>query len=474
MTQINRVTRASALAALALATGLGACSVGDAYSRPDTPVPAAWTLPPDPAAVAWPTSSWWRQFGSPALDALMEQAEHNNFDLGAAIARVRQAEAQARIAGAPLLPSLDAGGGTSHQHGTGTGSSGAGPNGVTTTSYTANLTASYEVDFWGKNAAGLESAQATAQASRFDRETVALTMQSSIANSYFDLLGTQDRLQVARDNVKNADDVLAAIRDRVHFGTATDLDLAQQESVAAGLRAAIPPLEQQLRQDVNALALLAGQLPEKTTIPAGTLASVTLPMVAPGLPSELLGRRPDVRNAEAQLVAANADMTAARAALFPDVTLTAETGFESLALATLLHGSNLLYSLAANFTQPIFHGDALRGAIEAKQGRYEELVQDYRKAVVSAFTDVENALIATRKTAEEEDAQKIAVTTAQRAFDISKAQFNAGLVDITTLLNTQRTLFSADDALVQAKLGHIQAVVSLFKALGGGWSGTTV
>jgi len=476
MKPINRVIRSvravpTRTALALLASGLGACSVGDDYRRPDVPVPAAWTIPADRAnAAAWPVADWWHQFGSAPLDTLMDQAGHGNFDLAAAIARVRQADAQARIAGAPLLPSLDAGGGVTHQRQASQAASG--PKTVTTTSYAANLTASYEVDFWGKNAAALESAEAAAQASRYDRQTVVLTMQTSIANSYFDLLGTQDRLTVAQANVRNAEDVLAAIRDRVHFGTATDLDLAQQESVVAGLRAALPPLEQESRQDVNALALLVGQLPEKATVAAGTLTSLTLPAVAPGLPSELLGRRPDVQNAEAQLVAANADMTAAKAALFPDVNLTAEAGFESLALSTLLHGSNLLYSLAANVTQPIFHGAALEGAIEEKQGRYEELVQDYRKAVVSAFTDVENALIATRKTDEEEQAQKAAVATAQRAFDISKAQFDAGLVDITTLLNTQKTLFAAKDALVQARLGHLQAVVSLFKALGGGWSGT--
>ncbi len=469
MTSLPLSQMSTVTAALVLATGLGACSVGEDYQRPETAAPATWATAPDQAA-AWPTSDWWRQFGSATLTALIEQAKRNNFDLAAAIARVRQADAQARIAGAPLVPSLDVGAGTSQQHGTGTSSSGSGKSASTTTAYSTELTASYELDFWGKNAAALASAEATAQASRFDRETVALTIQASVANAVFDLLGTQDRLRVARSNVKNAEDVLAAIQDRLHFGTATSLDLAQQESVTAGLRATVPPLEQQIRQDINTLALLVGQLPEKLTIQGEGLASITVPRVAPGLPSDLLARRPDVQNAEAQLIAANADMTTAKAALFPDVKLTAEVGFESLALTALLHGSNLLYSMAASATQPIFHGDALRGGIELKQGRYDELVQNYRKAVLSAFTDTENALITTRKTAEEEEAQKQVVATAQKAFEISKAQFNAGLVDITTLLNTQKTLFSAEDALVQAKLGHIQAVVGLFKSLGGGWS----
>jgi len=459
----------AAVAALALA---GGCGVGEDYQRPATETPAAWAAPVAPAE-AWPAADWWRRFGSPTLDSYMTQAQAANLDLAAAMARVRQADAQARVSGAPLLPALDLSTQAQRQlqpsTQTSSSASGAKVRSDPKTTFNGTLNASYEIDFWGKNAAAAESALAAAQASRFDQQTVALTVQSGVATTYFEILGLRDRLTVARANVANAEDVLAAIRDRQRFGTATDLDVAQQESVVAGLRAAPPPLEQQLRQDVNALALLIGRLPEKVDVTAGALADLKMPVVAPGLPSDLLARRPDVRFAEAQLVAANADLTAARAALFPSVKLTVEYGFESVALSTLLHGSNTLYSLAAGLTQPIFHGEALRGEKELKEARYDELVQTYRKAVLSAFSDVENALVAARKTREEEDAQQVAVDTARRANEISVAQFRAGLVDITTLLNTQKTLFSAQDALVQARLAHVQALVGLFKALGGGW-----
>ncbi len=457
------------LAVFALA--VSGCSLVDEYLRPETPLPVAWSESGagQGAAAAWPAADWWRGFGSPALDAHMKQAEAANFDLAAAIARVRQADAQARIGGAPLLPALDlSAGGQRAQNPAQTSSS---PNAkpILKNTVSTSLSASYELDFWGKNAAALESYEAAAAASRFDQQTVFLTVQSSVATAYFDSLGLQDRLKVAQANLANAETVLAAIRDRVRFGTATELDLAQQESVVAGLRAVVPPLEQQLRQNANTLAVLTGRLPEQVAVESGTLAAVTVPAVSPGLPSELLERRPDVRFAEAQLIGANADIGAAKAALFPSVKLTAEYGFESLALSTLLHSNSVLFSLAGNLAQPIFHGGALKGERDLKQARYDELLQAYRKAVVSAFSDVENAINATRKTAEEEQAQQVAVTTARRAYDIAMAQFRAGLIDITTLLNTQKTLFAADDALAQARLGHIQAAVGLFKALGGGW-----
>ncbi|MEI6558805.1 MAG: efflux transporter outer membrane subunit [Rhodospirillaceae bacterium] len=458
------------LSLAALAVSVSACSFVDEYLRPETPVPAAWSeagTATSPAA--WPAADWWRQFGSPALDAYMTQAEAANFDLAAAIARVRQADAQARISGASLLPALDLNAGAQRTQRPAQTPSSPNAKAIDKNTFSTSLAASYELDFWGKNAAALESAEAAAAASRFDQQTVALTVQSSVATSYFDSLGLQDRLGVARANVANAEGVLAAIRDRVRFGTATELDLAQQESIVAGLRAAVPPLEQQLRQNANTLAVLLGRLPEQVRIESGTLARVTVPVVTPGLPSELLERRPDVRFAEAQLIAANADIGAARAALFPSVKLTVEYGFESLALSTLLHSNSVLYTLASNLTQPIFHGGALKGERDLKQARYDELLLNYRKAVVSAFSDVENALNATRKTAEEEQAQRAAVTTAQRAYTIALAQFRAGLIDITTLLNTQKTLFAAEDALAQVRLGRIQAVVGLFKALGGGW-----
>jgi NodT family efflux transporter outer membrane factor (OMF) lipoprotein len=450
---------------------LGGCSVGDSFKRPEVKAPAAWQGAQGPVT-GWPSAEWWQAFRSPRLDGLMAQAQTANTDLAAAVARVRQADAQARIAGASLLPAVSAGGGFDRQRLTTpkTTSSRTTPAKVPYTSTESlNLNVSYEVDFWGKNEASVEAAKALAQSSRFDQQTVGLTVQSSVATTYFDILGQQERLRVAREGVANAEGVLSAIRDRAAAGLATSLDLAQQESVVANQRATIAPLEQAIRQNLNALAILVGQLPEDLRVEPEPMAAVALPEVTPGLPSELLARRPDVQATEAQLAAANANVTVARAAWFPSVQLTAQGGVTSLALATLLDHTSLLYSLASSISQPIFQGGKLDGQIELERARYDELVQTYRKAVLSAFTDVENALVAVQKTAEEEEAQRIAEATARRAYEIAQAQLRGGIIDITTVLNTQRVWFTAQDALAQARLAHLQAIVGLYKAMGGGW-----
>ncbi len=253
-------------------------------------------------------------------------------------------------------------------------------------------------------------------------------------------------------------------------GTSSALDVAQQQSIVAGLRADIAPLALQLRQNTNALAILVGALPEETQIPADSLLAVTLPAVGAGLPSDLLTRRPDVQSAEAQLMAANASLKEAKAAWFPDIQLTAQGGLESAALATMLKPQSVLYSLASSISQPIFSGGALEGGVEYQEARYEELRQGYQKAVVSAFGDVESALVGVDLNDQQELAQQAAVDTASHAYDIASAQMASGTIDILTLLNTQRTLFDAKDALAQARLAHAQAVVTLFRALGGGWS----
>ena len=461
---------------LTLPVLLTACNVGEDYQRPSTPAPVAWKQLSDTANTtnAAITADWWRQFNAPRLDGYMDAALSGNLDLAAAIARVRQADAQVRIAGASLLPALDAGGGVNRQQSpalkSGNSSSSKSSKVSESTTYTANLTASYEIDFWGLNAAIRDSALASARASRFDQQTVTLTVQSSVATTYFNIVGFQDRLLVARENLATAEEIMAAISDRLKAGTATDLDVAQQESLVAIARAAIPPLEKSLAQNADALALLVGKLPSEVDVQPSSLAGLSLPIPSPGLPSELLARRPDVLNAEEQLIAANADMNQAHAAMFPSIKLTAEFGYESLALETLTNPGSMLWSLATSASQPIFHGDALQGGVEKFTGRREELVANYRKSVLSAFTDVEDALVALHQADAQEKAEQVVVKTAKRAYDISLDQLRGGIVDITTVLNTQKTLFDAQDALVQARLNHFQAVVSLYKALGGGWT----
>ncbi len=453
-----------------LAAALAACSILPDYKSPSLDIPATWRAEPMQSP-AWPIKDWWQGFGSPQLDSFIAQAGAGNLDLAAAVARVREADAQARIVGAALLPAIGLGGEVSRVRQP--ASSGSGTGGRRTyTLYDAQISASYEIDFWGKNKASLDAAKATAQASRYSEETVALTTVTSVATTYFQILELRDQIAVTEANLASAESILTALQAQEAAGTVTALDVAQQETTVASLQAQIPPLQQQLRQFINALAILVGKPPEVVDINSGALADLSHPAVVPGLPSELLARRPDVAMAEARLISAHANIKVAKAAFFPSVQLTAQGGFESTALSSLFGPTGFLYTLAAGLTQPIFEGGRLKGQYQYTQAVYDELLQDYRKSVISAFQDTEDALVATQQTAEQERRQQAAVDTAQRAFDIATAQLRAGTVTILTVLNTETALFTAQNALLQVKLARLNAIVSLFKALGGGWSET--
>jgi NodT family efflux transporter outer membrane factor (OMF) lipoprotein len=384
--------------------------------------------------------------------------------LAIAIARVEEADAQARIAGAALLPSVDLGADATRQHAQ---VGGVGPE--TFNSFSPVLSASYELDFWGKNRALRAAARATALASRYDKETVALTVVSSVASTYFQALEFRDRLQVARENLANGEKILHGLQLEQTAGIATGLDVAQQETAVALLRAAIPPLQQQFRQAVNALAVLLGKTPESVDVDTGTLNGLTSPQVVDGLPSQLLARRPDVAESEQQLISVNADITVARAALFPSIQLTASGGYASSALTSLLSPANRIWSLGAGLTQPIFHGGALRGQVVFSNAHYRELLSAYHKTVISAFSNVESALVAAQQTQEQQTRQQEAVNKARRAFQFAQTQMSAGTVNILTVLNTENALFSAQDELVQVQYLHLQSMVALYTALGGGW-----
>lgn len=464
----NRRSLLLAGAATVLLTG---CSLGPAPSRPVMALPAAFRAPAT-AAPAWPKQGWWRGFKSPELDALVRQARTHNFDIAAAIARIRQADAQVRIAGASLLPSLNVSGSADWQHASfasGGGGRGRAVQAFETHTYSLGLNAAYEVDFWGKLRATRQAAIANAMYSRFDAQTVALTVESDVALTWFSALAYADRLSVAQRNLADAEQVLAVVRGRLAAGTNSALEVAQQEALVAGERALIPSLRNQMEQQLIGLGILTGQMPEAIKVHPGTLTALKLPVVAPGLPSQLLERRPDIAAAEAQLQAADFNVKAARAAFFPSIQLTGSAGFQNAALSTLFGPGGFLASLAAGLAQPLFDGGTLRGELEQATGRQQELLADYRKTVVQAFTDVDDALTAWRYTSQQEALQRQAVATAQRAADIAKAQLQAGTVDITTVLQAETTLLGDEDTLVQVRLARVQALVDLYQALGGGW-----
>ncbi|MFH0300021.1 efflux transporter outer membrane subunit [Bradyrhizobium sp. 31Argb] len=421
------------------------------------------------ASDAPPTLDWWRGFRSTELTTLMEEAQRVNLDIAAAVARFKQADAQARIAGAALLPTLSGSGSETYSRTSGSSASGLSIGGREVVNYNASLAASYQLDFWGQNRDAAQAAEETAVASRFDREVVALTTLTAVANAYFQVLTSQDRIRTAQRNIASAERVLNAIRDRFKAGTGTDLDVAQQESLVANQRALVPPLRQTLDQNINALATLVSRPPESVRITGGSLNNIAIPRVTPGLPSGLLTQRPDIRRQEAQLAAATANVGSARAQFFPSIQLTGQGGYQSSALSALFQPHAAFFSLVGSATQPIFDGGRILGNFELTQAQQDELLQAYRKAVVQSFADVDSALVAIRETTIRLRLQRDVVASSQRAFQLAEQQLQAGTADIVTVLQTQQTLFQAEDALWQAQLARLQAIISLYQALGGGW-----
>ena len=463
---VRSAAPAARLAGVALVAATLTACVSAEPPAPNLDIPGHYREGPRKGEAALPRPEWWRGFRSTELSGLIEAARCENLDIAAAVARIRQADAQSRISGAALFPTLDGGSDASRSRSAGlrTGKVGRGSN-----LYSLSLSASYELDFWGKNRAALEAAETTALASRFDRQTVELTAIASAATTYFDLLGAQDRLRIARENVENASRVLTVIQERLNAGTATALDIAEQQSLLAQQRASIPPLEQTIEQDRATLAVLIGRAPASVTIAGGSMNRISVPRVTPGIPAELLNRRPDIQYAEATLAAANSDVVSARAQFFPTIQLTGQGGLQSLALKGLFDPASTFYSVAASLTQPIFDGGRIRGQFDQAKGAEAEALANYRKAVISAFSDVERALVAVQQLARQERLQADVVKSARVAYELAEQQLRQGTVDLTTVLTNQNTMFQAQNTLVQVRVARLQAVVSLYQALGGGW-----
>ncbi|UWU89277.1 efflux transporter outer membrane subunit [Bradyrhizobium sp. CB1015] len=455
------------IAVLCLAAASGACVLTQDLPDPALDVPTHYKYAGKGDAP--PSLDWWRGFRSAELTQLMEEAQTVNLDIAAAVARIVQADAQARQAGAALLPSLSGGGSETYSRTSGSSSSGLTNGGREVVNYSASLSASYQLDFWGQNRDALQSAEETANANRFDRDTVALTTLAAVANAYFQVLASQDRIRTSQRNIASAQRILDAVRERRKAGTGTDLDVAQQESVLANQKALVPPLRQTLDQNLNALAVLVSRPPESVRVLGGSLDRIAIPRVTPGLPSELLTQRPDIRRQEAQLASATANIGNARAQFFPTIQLTGNGGYQSAALVSLFQPHAAFFQLVGSATQPIFDGGKILGNFEYAKARQDELLQTYRKTIVQAFADVDNALFSIKQTTIKLQLQRDVVAASRRAFDLSEQQLRAGTADIVTVLNTQLTLFQAEDALSQAQLARLLAIVSLYQALGGGW-----
>jgi NodT family efflux transporter outer membrane factor (OMF) lipoprotein len=449
---------------------LSGCIPGSEKPELNLEVPASYrTAAKGDADAAVPALAWWRGFRSAELTGLMESAQTYNLDIAVAIAQIVQADAQTGVSGAALLPSVT---GTANAERERLGSGSASSSGASGTfsQYSLGLSASYIVDFWGKNRATLAASEESATSARYNREVVALTTMATVANTYFQVLAAQDQIRVTRRDLAAAERILALIKQQFAGGTASQLDVSQQEALVATQRAAIPPLEVTVGQNIAALALLVARAPANFTVRGGSTTQIAVPRVTPGLPSELLYQRPDVRQAEAQLASSNFSVEAARAAFFPQIQLTGTTGFQSAALASLFGPGAWYYTLAAGLTQPLFDGFLLESQLKLAKGQQLQYLQAYRKAVLSAFADVEKALIALQKYTLQERLQTDVVTASRKAFEVAETQLRGGTVNLITVLQAQQTLFTAENNLVTVRLNKLLAASSLFQALGGGWT----
>ncbi len=384
-------------------------------------IPDSYRAAHGPPEAAIPPLDWWRSFRSRELTSLIEEALTANFDIAVAIAQISQADAQVRIAGAPLLPTIDLNASDTASKASEQLSSGGRAGGGSPFSrlYATSLSASYIIDFWGKNRAALNAAIETSIASRYNREVVTITALTTVADTYFQILAARDRLRIARRNVADSSRILFLIKQQFEVGTASDLTVAQQESLVEQVRATIPPLEEALRQNVAALAVLVGKAPEHFNARGAGMQAIAVPRVTPGLPSELINRRPDIRQAEQQLKSADYSVEAARAAFFPTIQLTGQLGFESAALRSLFGPGAWFYTAAAGLAQPLFDGGVLLGQFEQQKGLQAQFLQAYRKSVLSAFSNVEQALIALEQTTVQERIQENVVKASRRAFTLS-------------------------------------------------------
>ena len=453
------------LLSVAVAAALSACSSQPRNYAAEHEAPATWRNPLATSEASRVQVDWWQSLGNEELNRLIARAESGSNDLAAAMARVEQARATAVIAGAPLWPEVNASlvGERSDYLESRRGNSG----GNTSKAVTGGINVSYEIDFWGRNRALRDVGLAGLQASEFDRDALRLSVFSGVARTWLQTVGLRERLTIARSSLENAERVLALVQARTRAGAASPLELAQQAGLTAALRRALATLQQQSEAAHASLAILMGVTPAQLEVATASLSMTAVPAVQTLLPGELLARRPDIAAAEARLRAADANIAVARAALWPSLTL----GVGVFGSAGSLNGiaDDPYQLLSANLLAPIFNAGRLGAQRDLAIARQKELLAGYRATVVTAFGETETVFSAIAGLDAQRVAQDEELRQARRAFELAELRYKAGAETLLTLLDTQRTFYSAQDIAVQLRLSRLQAAIDLYKTLGGGW-----
>jgi NodT family efflux transporter outer membrane factor (OMF) lipoprotein len=448
-----------------LAALLAGCSTPVPQSMPAQVLPKAFTGPVADNAPVWPDPDWWKAFHNDELTGMVAQAQDGNRDLAVAAAHVMEADAQVTIQRSALFPQI----GAQANH-VNSGCSGqACQDFGNQKAFGLTFNASYELDVWGLAQDNLRSADEQLKSTRFTQEAVALTLDANVADQYLNVLALRQRIAIANEYIAAINNILTVIQLRVKAGSADHLDLAREQAQVESVDAQLSSLQTAEKQALYRLAVLLGRPPEGFDVKAQNLDAVQSPQVGPGLPSELLLRRPDVAEAEANLASAHANVDAARAAFLPQISLTGSGGFVSTAIGTLLHSSNFGYDYGANLLQTIFDGGKLAGQKDLADATQKEFVAQYQSAALNAYADVETALMQVANDRKIEDHLRREVDAAKEAFEISQLQYREGATDLLNVLQAQQQLFGAEDQLAQTIQAGRQATVHLYQALGGGW-----
>lgn len=504
MKAIDYSIREIALTILACLVMTG-CTVGPNFERPQTATPDVFNRTQSAQAPSKPVegqfdSDWWTQFNDPVLNDLEKQLADANLDVAAASARLRQSRAERRVVGAAADPTLDAAASYNRERGSENGilsllgvtptqvqpqsASGSAPLGVAAMPgskaspaynlYQFGFDASWELDIWGRVRRSVEAATAMSDASFEDRNAVLLTARAELARDYIDLRNTQALLRIARQNLVIAQDALKLTQVRARDGVTTDLDVSNASAQVENIEGLIPTLESHCETTINAIGVLLAMEPRALRETLDTPRNVPeLPAQLPvGFPSELLQRRPDIRKAEAQLHAATASIGMAKADFYPRIALNGSAGFQSLQLSNLADWASGQFVVGPSITLPIFEGGRLKGTLQLREAQQQEAAIVYRQTVLEAWREVDDALVVYDGEQRRRDRLTAAVSMNERALSIAQQRYKAGALDYLDVLNVQRQLLEAQSNLEQSKAAAATNLITLCKALGGGWEST--
>jgi outer membrane protein, multidrug efflux system len=445
------------------------CKVGPNYHRPVVQPPTAYRDLSENAqapaqAASYADLPWWQVFQDPQLQELIRTALKQNYDLQLATERINAARAQVAVTRSALFPQVqgnsDFSGGKEHNFQT------------RSNFLTLTADAAFQLDFFGKLRRATEASRAQLLATEDARQTVILTLVSDVASDYFTLLQLDLQLQITHETVKTQEDSVKLTNLRVEHGVATKLDVLQAQQVLDTANAQIPDLERQIAQEENAISILLGNYPQAVPRGRPLVEQALPPEVPPGLPSSLIERRPDIREAEQVLVAANAEIGVAKAQFFPQLSLTGSGGGafgRSSAFSGLMSSQLGIWSYGAQVSQPIFTGGALRGNLRLADSQHQQALIAYRQTIQRAFGDVSDALIGYQKFHQVRVRQEDTVADLQESVRLSNLRYKGGTTTYLEVLDGQRSLFSAELTLAQARDNEYQSLVQLYRALGGGW-----